>query len=244
LRIQVEIMHARLVQDHMRELGQFVFGILNPAASDDVGSPDVVGLPERRLVDPIGFFQYALAEAERLEHLHRAASDAVSLAHDQSTGFLIDYPGPDLRKRRQLRRQSQTRRPTADDQNVDFLRKRIRALRFGRLRDFRIAGSEPVEMESWPVSALFAPIPRLNMAAASSPSAPWRPRPTTKDRRQSERKRARVAFHFRRSVRPCLIRISKIGPTDSELDTTTIPISDNIPCQAVAACAPDGRPPE
>ena len=34
--IQIEIMHPRLVQDHMREFGQPVFGILDSAAADDV----------------------------------------------------------------------------------------------------------------------------------------------------------------------------------------------------------------
>ena len=43
---------------------------------------------------------------------------------------------------------------------------------------------------------------------------------------------------------PLSDKVLEIGPTDSELDTTIIPISDNMPCQAVAACAPAKRPPE
>jgi hypothetical protein len=36
----------------------------------------------------------------------------------------------------------------------------------------------------------------------------------------------------------------EIGPTAIVLDTTTMPISDNVPCQAVAARAPEKRPAE
>ena len=121
-------MHPRLVQDHVRHLGQPVFGVLDPAAAHDMGSPDIVGLPERGLIDPIRLFQHALAEAERLEHLHRTASDAVGLTEQQSAGFLFDYSGLDVGKGGQLRRQRQTCRPAADDQDIDFLGKRIRGL--------------------------------------------------------------------------------------------------------------------
>ena len=34
--LQIEIVHARLVQDHMRKFGEAVFDILDPAAADDV----------------------------------------------------------------------------------------------------------------------------------------------------------------------------------------------------------------
>ena len=35
-----------------------------------------------------------------------------------------------------------------------------------------------------------------------------------------------------------------MGPTAIVLETTTIPISESVPCQAVAARAPDRRPAE
>jgi hypothetical protein len=35
-----------------------------------------------------------------------------------------------------------------------------------------------------------------------------------------------------------------MGPTAIVLETTTIPISESVPCHAVEARAPDKRPPE
>ena len=77
-------MHARLIQNDMRELRQPVFDVLDPATADDVRGLPVVRLPERRLIDPAGLLQHALAEAEGMEHLHCAAGDAVSLAEQYS----------------------------------------------------------------------------------------------------------------------------------------------------------------
>ena len=134
----------------MRELTEPVFGILDPVAADDVGAARLVGLPEGNLVDPISLFHDPLAEAERREHLHCPACDAVGLAEEQSAGFLFDDPGLDVRKGRQLRRQGQSRRPAADDEDIDFRGKRIRRLGcvwLGRLRNFRVAEFEPVEVE-------------------------------------------------------------------------------------------------
>ena len=48
------------------------------AAHEGAGGA-VIGAPEDRLVDPVGFLQDALGEAEGLEHLHRPAGDAVGL---------------------------------------------------------------------------------------------------------------------------------------------------------------------
>src|SRR5206468_10968757 len=56
----------------------------------------------RRLIDPMGLLQHAVAEAERLEHLHGPAGNAVSLPEQQRTGLLLDDPGDDVGKRRQL----------------------------------------------------------------------------------------------------------------------------------------------
>ena len=163
--VQKEIMHPRLVQDDVRELGQAVFDVLHPAATDDICAFSDVRLPERRLVNPIGFFHHPLAETERLEHLHRAAGNAVGLAKQQRTGFLLDDPGLDVGKRRKLCGQRKPRRSAADDQDIDFVGESVRRLSppLGGLRQFRIAGLEPVEMELHGLSRF----PRRN----SSPSA-------------------------------------------------------------------------
>jgi len=103
--VQVEIVHARLVQDHMRKFRQPVFNVLDPAAADDVASLGLVGLPERRLIDPVRLLQEALAKSKSVEHLHGATGDPIGLAKEQGTGFLLNDPGVDFRKCRQLRRQ-------------------------------------------------------------------------------------------------------------------------------------------
>src|SRR5215469_6641070 len=86
-----------------------------------------------------------------MEHLHRAAGDSVGLAEMQRPRLLLDDPGGDVRKRRQLRRECQTCRPAADDQDVDLRRKMPRRLHaatmLGRFGNLRVARSEPVEME-------------------------------------------------------------------------------------------------
>jgi hypothetical protein len=66
---------------------------------------------------------------ERIEHLHRPASDAVGLAEQQRARFLLDDPALDVGKSRQLRRQRQPYRPAADDHHIDLLGKRIRSPR-------------------------------------------------------------------------------------------------------------------
>src|SRR5258707_4666915 len=56
------------------------------------------------------------------EHLHRAAGNAVGLAAEQRAGLLLDDAGLDVGKGGQLRRQGQTGRPAADDEDVNLLR--------------------------------------------------------------------------------------------------------------------------
>ena len=58
----------------------------------------IVRFPECRLVNPTGLLQHSLAEAKSLEHLHRAAGDAVGLAAEQRAGLLLDDPGLDVGK--------------------------------------------------------------------------------------------------------------------------------------------------
>ena len=76
-------MHPRLVQHDMRKFGQPVFNVLHPSAAHDVLALCLVGLPERGLVDPAGLFRNALRKTKRLEHLHRAARNAVGLTAQQ-----------------------------------------------------------------------------------------------------------------------------------------------------------------
>ena len=124
--VEKAIMHARLVENDVREFRQPVLDVLHPAAADDVFGLAVVRLPERRLVDPIGLLQHALAEAVGVEHLHGAAGDAVGLAEQQPARLLLDDAGLDVGKCRKLRRQRQARRAAADDQDIDLLGNAIR----------------------------------------------------------------------------------------------------------------------
>ena len=43
---------------------------------------------------------------------------------------------------------------------------------------------------------------------------------------------------------PSTVKLCEIGPTAIVLEITTMPISDSVPCQAVAARAPEMRPAE
>ncbi len=149
--VEIEIMHARLVDDDVRKLRQAVLDVLDPAAADDVrGLPDI-RLPERRLVDPACFLQHALAEAEGMEHLHRAASDAVGLAAQHAARLLLDDAGLDVGKRRQLRGKRQPCRAAADDQDIDFLRNGTLRTRgrvtLRRVDDLRIARLKSIQMK-------------------------------------------------------------------------------------------------
>ena len=122
------------------------------------------GFQNDRLVDPVGLLEHPLAEAERLEHLHGAAGDAVGLAEQQRAGLLLDDAGLDVGKGRQLRGQRQPRRAAADDQDVDFLGKAPgNPRRVCRLAGSAMAGSpglEPVEMKLHDASANWSRIDR------------------------------------------------------------------------------------
>ncbi len=114
-------MHPRLVEDHVRHFRQAVFDVLNAAAADDLGAPRLVRLPEHRLVDEIGLFQDAIGEAEGLEHLHRATSDAVGLAKLERSSLPLDDRRLDVGKGCELRRERQPGRTAADDEDIDIL---------------------------------------------------------------------------------------------------------------------------
>ncbi len=144
-------MHSRLIENHVRELRQAVLDVLDAVAADNFLAPLAVRLPENRFADPISFFQHAFAKSKRMEHFHRAASDAVGLAEEQSAGLLVDDARLDVRKSGELSRQRQTSRPAANDQDVNFRRKRCDCVR-GRMslrwvKNFRVARLESVDVK-------------------------------------------------------------------------------------------------
>ena len=108
-----------------------------------------VGPPERDLVDPVGLADQLIGEPERLEHLDRAAGDAVGLADLQRTVLAVDDHGPDVGERRELRGEHEPGRPGPDDQDVDLAGEARSPLRHRRMRglDARVSGSISVQME-------------------------------------------------------------------------------------------------
>ena len=148
--VEEEVVHAGLIEDQVRELREAILGVLDPATADDVLAALLVRLPERRLVDPVRLPQDPLAEAERLEHLDRAARDAVRLSENQWPRLLVDDAGRDVGEGGELCGERQSGRAAADDQHVDNFRQRVvEGRRAAKLRtlDPRIPRPEPVQME-------------------------------------------------------------------------------------------------
>ena len=149
--IEIEVVHARLIEDDVREFGKPVLNVLNAVGPDQGPATDLVGFPEGKLVDPIGFLHDTIGKAKRLEHLHCAAGDTVGLADQKAAGFLLDDASCDIGEGCKLRGEGQTGGPTADDEDVNLRREPVCAgirlvpgVSFG---DVRIAGPKPVEME-------------------------------------------------------------------------------------------------
>ena len=174
--IEIEVVHAGLVEDHVRELRQPVLDILDAPMPDDRVAKLVVRLPECRLIDPVALLEHPLAETEGLEHLHGPARDAVSLPELQRTGLLVDDTGLDVGKGRQLCRQRQPGRPAADNQDVNLARRRFGAVHANaaRRRDGNvwIAGSKSVEVKlhgsrphTKPIRSIDCVSPRQDMRA-------------------------------------------------------------------------------
>jgi hypothetical protein len=96
-----------------------------------------------------------------MEHFHRAASDAVGLTEKQSAGLLVDNARLNVRKAGELSRQRQTSRSAANDEDVDFRRKRCGCARgrisLRRVKDFRVAGLESVEVKLHEICFLSRP---------------------------------------------------------------------------------------
>jgi len=86
--------------------------------------------------------------------------------------------------------------------------------------------------------------PAFNMAASSAPAALSRPPPTTSDHPQNLGNARSSALPPSPVGLPSADSVCEIGPTAIVLDVTTMPISESVPCQAVAARAPDKRPAE
>jgi hypothetical protein len=146
------VLHARLIDDDVRKLRQTCFGILNAAGTPDRAAIFGIGPPESRFVDPVRLALQAIAQAERIEHLDGAARDAVRLAHQERSGTALDDARIDRRKLRELRGQHESRRPAADDQDIDrFGHVDARRVAGGRF-DRRIADAETVEMKLHGVS--------------------------------------------------------------------------------------------
>ena len=68
--VEIHVMDACLIQDHMRHFGQAVLDILNPPGTDDVLRVFRVGFPECRFIDPIGLVAHPMRKTEGLKHLH------------------------------------------------------------------------------------------------------------------------------------------------------------------------------
>ena len=149
--IEVEIVDARLIEDDMWELGESVLDVLNAVAADQGPATRLVGFPKVKLANPAGLLHDAIGKTKSLEHLHRAAGDAVGLTDLKSARFLLDDAGCDIGEGSKLGGESQTGGTAADDLDVDLLGKSVRGA--GPLvaevgfEDMRISGPEPVEVE-------------------------------------------------------------------------------------------------
>ena len=116
--VEKVLLHARLVHDEVRELGQVVRGVLNAAGAHDPRSVLLRRTPERGLVDPVALANELLAHAERSEHFNRAAGYAVGLTQLKWTVAPLDEASTDGGKRRELSAEQRSSRPATDDQDV------------------------------------------------------------------------------------------------------------------------------
>ena len=94
--LQIHVMHAGLIEDDMRHFRQPVLDILDAAVAGQVFGPLRIGLPEGGLVDPVALLEHLPGEAEGVEHLHRAAGNAVGLTLLHRAGAAFDDAGGDL----------------------------------------------------------------------------------------------------------------------------------------------------
>jgi hypothetical protein len=141
--------HPRLVDDHVRHLGEALLDVRDAAGARDLARVGGVRPPERDLVDPVALVDQLVGQAERFEHLDAPARDPVGLAHLERAVLPVDHGGADVREGRQLGREHQTGGAAADDEDVDLLREGVRPRRDRRVRllDERVTGLVTVEIE-------------------------------------------------------------------------------------------------
>lgn len=122
--------HSRLVDDDVRELRQALLGVLDAPCSSDPGLIVRAGSPIADLVDPVGLVDQPAGQSERLEHLHGSDGDPVGLTHLEGTVPPVDDDGRDIGESGHLRSQDETGRTAPDDQDIYFLGRAPRRLRY------------------------------------------------------------------------------------------------------------------
>ena len=73
-------MNSRLIEDDVRELGEIVYSVLDPATSHDAVRLLLVRLPEGGFIDVIRFLKDSFAEAICFEHFDASDLKAIGLA--------------------------------------------------------------------------------------------------------------------------------------------------------------------
>ncbi len=147
--IEQELLHARLVHDHVRELAQPRRSVVDPAAARDLGAVVFGRAPEPHLVDPVGLTDERVGETERLEHLDRAARDAIGLSDLERARPTLDDARRDVGERRELRGEHGAGGPGADDEHIDSVGEPGSAVRRLRRRrpDVGVTGAVSVAIE-------------------------------------------------------------------------------------------------
>src|SRR4051794_32677848 len=165
-------MDARLVKNDVREFREPILDVLHPAAADDLLRRPLVRLPERRLVDPIGLLQDALAEAVSVKHLHGAARNAVGLADREPARLLLDDAGLDVAELRELGGKRQACGPAAENEDIDQFGHGARCTgglnALGRIGDFGVPRPKSIQMELHePLSRQYSSLILISMLTIS-----------------------------------------------------------------------------
>ena len=148
---QKQLMQARLVDQDVGHFRAVIGHVLHPSNPLDVLGVLGIRHPEGGLIDPVSFALDLVGKAKGLEHFHGARVDAVGFALDDVGGHALDDHRLDFGKLRQLRGQTQTRRPGASNQHIHFLGQgfidaAVASVRRGFL-DIGIATSESIFIE-------------------------------------------------------------------------------------------------
>ena len=93
--VEQVLLQAGLVDDDVRELRQAVLGVLDATGALDPRAVLLRRTPEDGLVDPVGLADELLPQAESLEHLDRAAGDAVGLTDLERAVAALDQSRAD-----------------------------------------------------------------------------------------------------------------------------------------------------